>query len=180
MKKGSLLLLGLSLAASPGLAEPLRFGLAGGIFLPTRVEVGDRTADARPGPILAITLDVPVAAALDVGAFVLAGGFEAGERTTDTVRTFETGVGAHYRLPLGAGLLRAGLQLGYRRLAADLPAYDRSHGVALNLDAEYSRRLYRALHFQVRLSLLSQPMGGNSDHRVLMAPSPVLAVGVVL
>ncbi|MEZ4465939.1 MAG: hypothetical protein R3F43_16110 [bacterium] len=150
------------------------------MLLPTQVRVGGRTAEARPGPIMVTPWTCPSSRPLDVGTFVQAGGFQAGDHTTDTVRTFEAGLGAHYRQPLGAGLLRLGVQVGYRQLAADLASYDRSHGLAINADAEYSQRLYRALHFQLRLGLLSQPFGGNAQHEVLLAPSPVLAVGVVL
>ncbi len=170
------------LVALPALAQPvdaLRVGLGAGLLVPVDLQVEDRRPHVEPGPLVSITFDSTLGDGFDAGLFVHAGSFTA-ESREEQVNLFELGAALHYDLGvLQKGSLRVGGGLGYRRLFADIGAYDRVQGIALNVDGELTRPLPGGLVGMVAVGALSQPWGANGKGSVRWLPMPCLLIGAV-
>lgn len=168
-----------SALAATARAEENRFGVAAGLLVPTSFEVDGQSPPTDPGPLVTFTFDREVHPRVDLGLFLVGGGFVAGERE-HLVNLFEFGFAAHLRQPLGdRALMRIGAGVGYRRLFADLARYDRVQGLALDGDVELSYPILPRLIGQLKLGVLSQPVGGNDVGEVYWTPIPYLAIGAV-
>lgn len=156
-----------------------RFGVAVGAVLPHDLRVDGQRHQVGPGPLVLLTVDHPLGAALDAGVFVHAGALTA-DHGLERVSLFEAGLGLHWVNSMSWGVLRLGGGVGVRRLFADLVRYDRVYGVVVDADAEIAFPLVGELAGQVEAGVLAQPFGSNGSHRVEWAPFPYLAVGVSL
>jgi hypothetical protein len=158
-----------------------RFMLAGGLLVPTVLQVDGEFVAADPGPLFLISFDRHLSedSALDWGGFLDVGSFSAGE-SDEQVNLMQVGASLHWRRPgTWGGVFRLGGRLGYRQLFADARGFDAVRGVALDFSTQFVKAIGPNLTGQIELGLMAQPVGGNANGLVYFGPFPFLALGVV-